>query len=103
VARWRRGNKAELEVRMVISGRQAAQEGRSFSVAVDCERTPEGEEVPVRFRLGRRTVAVKEVSDRWLARDHRYFKITADTGTTYILRHDVVTDVWEIVMFRAPE
>lgn len=87
----------------MVSESHSPEDGPCFRVAVECERANEGEEVPVRFRLGERAVGVKEVSDRWLAHDHRYFKVLSDTGTTYILRHDGVTGVWEIVLFRAPE
>jgi hypothetical protein len=41
------------------------------------------------------------VIDQWLAPDHRYFKV-ADTGDdTYIVRHDVTADTWELTMFRS--
>jgi hypothetical protein len=76
-------------------------DGRYFQVAVECRREADGEAVPVQFKLGGRTVFVTDISDRWLARDHRYFKISTESGTTYILRHDVERDIWEIVLFRA--
>ncbi len=36
------------------------------------------------------------VLDRWLAPDHRYFKVRGDDGGVYILRHDAERDVWEL-------
>ena len=39
--------------------------------------------------------------DRWLAPDHRYFKILGDDGATYIIRHDSVSGLWELVLYRA--
>ena len=36
------------------------------------------------------------VIDRWLAPDHRYFKVEGDDGQRYILRHDVETRHWEV-------
>jgi hypothetical protein len=72
-----------------------------FRVTVDCGREANGEEVPVRFKLGEKEALIAEVSDRWLAKDHRYFKITTESGASYILRHDIARDIWEIVAFRA--
>jgi hypothetical protein len=46
-----------------------------------------------------RVVEVREVVDRWLAPEHRYFKVTGDDDATYILRHDVLYDRWELTMF----
>lgn len=36
---------------------------------------------------------------RWLAPDHRYFKLRVQDGATYILRHDVISAAWELVLF----
>ena len=41
--------------------------------------------------------------DRWLAPDHRYFKIMGDDDATYIIRHDTVKWEWELVFYRAVE
>jgi hypothetical protein len=43
------------------------------------------------------------VIDRWLAPDHRYFKVRDTTGDLYILRNDVITSVWEVTWFRSGE
>jgi len=44
-------------------------------------------------------IEVVEVIDRWLAPDRRYFKLKVQDGATYILRHDVVSAAWELVLF----
>ena len=69
-----------------------------FHVSVECYSGYRGEETPVRFRLGERVVEVGEIVDRWLAPDHRYFKVRADRDI-YILRNDVNTGDWELVLF----
>lgn len=69
-------------------------------VRVECYAGYRGEETPRRFALGSRRVEVVEVIDRWLAPDHRYFKVRGDDGATYILRHDLDTLVWELTFFR---
>jgi hypothetical protein len=43
-------------------------------------------------------VAVSEVLDRWLAPDHRYFKVRTVEGI-HILRHDIVSGEWEVTLF----
>jgi hypothetical protein len=71
-------------------------------VAVDCHAGYRGEETPVRFRLGEHTAEVKDVLDRWLAPDHRYFKVRTPEGDTCILRHDVTSGEWELTLFERP-
>jgi hypothetical protein len=70
-------------------------------IQVECYAGYRGEETPRRFFLGTRRVEALEIIDRWLAPDHRYFKLRADDGATYILRHDVPTDRWEMTLFDA--
>ncbi len=72
-------------------------------IAVECYAGHRGEETPRRFRLGDRRVVVADVLDRWLAPDHRYFKVRGDDGDVYILRHDPQADVWELTMFQRGE
>jgi hypothetical protein len=66
---------------------------------VECYAGFRGEETPRRILLGTRVVEVVDVIDRWLAPDHRYFKIAGADGARYILRHDTGTARWELVMF----
>ena len=59
-----------------------------------------GDAVPARFRLGKEWVPVTEVVDRWLAREHRYFKLSAGVDR-YILRQDVPKNTWDLTFFLA--
>lgn len=68
-------------------------------VDVECHAGYRGEETPRRFSFGERWIEVAETLDRWLAPDHRYFKLRGDDGAEYILRHDVETGGWELTMF----
>jgi hypothetical protein len=43
------------------------------------------------------------VEDRWLAPEHRYFKLIGDDGGLYIVRHDTIKDVWELTFYEARE
>lgn len=69
-------------------------------VAVECYSGHRGEETPRAIRIADRRIVV-EVADRWLAPDHRYFRLASPGGDTYIIRHDVAQDRWELTMFRA--
>ena len=70
-----------------------------LTVNVECYAGHRGEQTPRTLQLGERRVAVLEVADQWLAPDHRYFKLRGDDGDTYIVRHDVASDRWELTMF----
>jgi hypothetical protein len=71
----------------------------ALSLRVDCYDGYRGEESPRRFFLKSRAIGVVEILDRWLAPDHRYFKVRGDDGALYIIRHDVTTDQWELTLF----
>ena len=72
-----------------------------IQVKVECYAGYRGEETPRRFWMGKRKIEVKEVEDRWLAPDHRYFKILGDDNDIYILRHDPNASIWELVFLKA--
>jgi len=71
----------------------------ALEVRVDCYAGYRGEETPRRFYLEKRRIEVAEVLDRWLAPDHRYFKLRGDDGAVYILRHDVTSGHWEFIFY----
>ena len=70
---------------------------------VDCYAGYRDEETPRALVMGERRVEVVEIVDRWLAPDHRYFRLKGDDGGVYIVRHDVTSDAWELTMFRRGE
>ncbi len=45
-----------------------------MQIQVACYAGYRGEETPRQIRLGERKIEVKEIQDRWLAPNHRYFK-----------------------------
>jgi hypothetical protein len=67
---------------------------------VECYAGHRGEETPRVLILDERRIAVARVLDRWLAPDHRYFKVEGDDGDTYIVRYSVADEQWELTMFR---
>ncbi len=70
-----------------------------MTLRVECHAGHRGEETPRRFWLGSRCLEIVEVVDRWLAPEHRYFKVRGEDDATYILRHDEDAQTWELTMF----
>lgn len=71
-----------------------------MDIKVECYAGYRGEETPRRIWLGDKKIEVKDVQDRWLAPNHRYFKILGENDAVYILRHDATTWEWELVFFK---
>jgi hypothetical protein len=74
--------------------------GSAVKIRVDCHAGYRGEETPVAIWLGPRRVEVVEVLDRWLAPDHRYFKLRTSDRAVMIVRHDCRCWEWELTFFR---
>jgi hypothetical protein len=68
-------------------------------IEVESDVDAGGEATPRRLRLGARAIDVVEVLDRWFGTGYAYVKLTAADGATYILRHDLPADSWELIMF----
>ena len=71
-----------------------------FPIKVKCHAGYRGEELPRRLIFGEREVVVEEIQDRWLAPDHRYFKVIGDDESLYIIRHDANSNQWELTLYR---
>jgi hypothetical protein len=71
-----------------------------MKVEVEAYSGHKADERPLRFRLGERWLSVEEVVDRWYDPDAVYFRVRADDGAMYILRHVEATDVWTLEAFR---
>ena len=66
---------------------------------VECYAGYRGEETPRALVIGDGRVVVDEILDRWLAPDHRYFKLKGDDGDVYLVRQDTASGAWELTMF----
>lgn len=73
-----------------------------FRVHVECYAGYRGDEDVRRFYIGRTPIAVVRTLDRWAGVDHRYFKVVGEDGGIYILRQDMVRDVWELTQYQRP-
>ena len=70
-----------------------------MSIRVECYAGFRAEQEPLAFWLAERRVVVRAIVDRWLAPRERWFKVDADNGHVYVLRHDELSGDWDIAAF----
>ncbi len=68
-------------------------------IQVECYAGYRADESPRRFLIGQRAITIGEIIDRWLDPSHRYFKVRGDDGGIYILRQDVPSQTWDMILF----
>ena len=71
-----------------------------MQIRVTCYAGYRGEETPRLIVMGDQRIEVASVQDRWLAPDHRYFKLIGKDGGLYIIRHDPNRDIWELTFYK---
>ena len=72
-----------------------------MKLEVECYAGSKADERPTRFRIDGQAYVVEEVVDQWYGPEHTFFKVRADDGHLYILRHaTVLEDAWELISFR---
>jgi len=76
----------------------------SAPLKVECYSGYKADERPLRFSFrdsaGARVFEVREVLDQWYGLGYRCFKILADDGNFYVLRHQETEDSWRLDSFR---
>jgi len=70
-----------------------------MAIRVECYASYRGEQEPLAFWLGERRLTVRDVVDRWVAPEQRWFAVDANDGNVYVLRHDELSEAWEIVAY----
>jgi hypothetical protein len=70
-----------------------------MNIRVECYAGYRGEQEPRAFWLGERRIAAVEILDRWMAPDHRYFRVRGDDGYVYVLRSDETKGEWTLGAF----
>ena len=70
-------------------------------IRVECYSGYRAEQEPLAFWCGERRFEVRAIVDRWVAPAQRWFKVDADDGNVYILRHDEASGDLEIAAFTA--
>jgi hypothetical protein len=68
-------------------------------VRVECYSGYRGDERPIAFWLDDRRLGVEEVEDRWYGPDSTWFRVRADDGGVYVLRHRD-DDCWSLEAYR---
>lgn len=72
-----------------------------LSIDVECYAGYRADQRPNRFKIRGRTFEVVAVEDQWYDPEAIFFRVRADDGNLYILRHDEVQDAWTLDAFRA--
>jgi hypothetical protein len=72
-----------------------------MDIRVECHAGFKADERPERFSILDRLFEVREVDDQWHSPDATYFRVVADDGNFYVLRHDETLDTWTLDGFRA--
>jgi hypothetical protein len=73
----------------------------TMAIRVECYAGYRGDQEPVAFWLGERRLAVRAILDRWHAPATRWFRVDADDGNLYVLRHDDPPGDWQVAAFTA--
>jgi hypothetical protein len=71
-----------------------------MSIRVESDSGYRGEPEPVAFWLGERRLVVHAVTDRWFAPMRRWYKLEAEDGNMYIVRHDEASGEWDLAAYR---
>ena len=74
-----------------------------MQIKVECYAGYRGEETPRYIHMTTYRIEVREIVDRWLSPDHRYFKILGNDEATYIIRHDTANWQWDLVFYQSGE
>jgi hypothetical protein len=70
-------------------------------IRVECYAGQRADERPLRFVLRGRIFEVQELDGKWYSPDASYFRVLADDGNYYVLRHNEGQDTWTLDGFRA--
>ena len=71
-----------------------------MAIRVECYAGYRGEQEPRALWLSEQRLEVRAVVDRWFAPGQRWFRVDADDGHLYVLRHDEASGDWEIAGYR---
>ena len=74
-----------------------------MKLQVECYSGRKPDERPLRFELDGHDYTVEDVLDQWYGPDSTFFKVRAQDGHFYILRHHTYGDAddWSLESFRS--
>ncbi|HYB59840.1 MAG TPA: hypothetical protein VEH50_00020 [Methylomirabilota bacterium] len=70
-------------------------------IRVECYSGYRADQRPERFTLRGRQFEIEQVEDQWYSPGAVYFRVLAQDGNYYLLRHDEGQDFWTVDGFRA--
>jgi hypothetical protein len=65
-------------------------------IIVQCYAGYKADERPTSFSIDGDIFEVEQIIDRWYDLDANYFKVLAKDGNSYLLRHDLNSDSWQL-------
>jgi len=68
---------------------------------VECYSGYKADERPLRLNLKDGIREVVAIEDRWYSPGATYFRVLADDGDRYLLRHQEAQDFWSLAGYRA--
>ena len=72
-----------------------------MNIRVECYSGRKADERPIKFWLEDVALFIESIVDQWQIPDAQYFRVRADDGNTYVLRHDQEKDQWILESFRS--
>ena len=66
-------------------------------IAVECYAGYKADETPRALTIAGERHRILGIADRWYGPDADYFKVRADDGHGYLLRHERAGDEWQLV------
>ncbi|HET9402726.1 MAG TPA: hypothetical protein VFO34_17400, partial [Candidatus Acidoferrales bacterium] len=67
---------------------------------VECHAGYKADERPLRFFLNDHAYEIVAIDDQWYSPGASLFRVRADDGNVYILRHDETQDRWFLAAYR---
>lgn len=80
----------------MVHNRGPVIESDRVKLRVECYAGRKADERPLRFHLGQREYRVQELIDQWYGPEDTFFKVRADDGNLYVLRHARDEDIWSL-------
>ncbi len=66
------------------------------AIKVECYAGYKADEKPISFTLDGNKLMVDKIIDQWRGPEFEYFKVLADDGKAYLLRHDEKNGEWAL-------
>ena len=74
-----------------------------MGIRVECYSGRKADERPIKFWMESAVLFIESIEDQWASPDVRYFRVRADDGNSYLLRHDETRDQWALESFRSEQ